>query len=110
MYDRSSIVFSSATLQKFVLEAMTNESICSSKNLHNAATEELGRCLSNIQVQAGDSRDHEGYHRFLPFQLKNHLSSPLNKSLETHKKFLDYSYYHVSDVSFIVTIIKINFY
>lgn len=99
MYDRSSMVFSSATLRNFVLQAMPNETLCSSKATKNAATEELGRCLSNIDVQAGDSRDYLGYHRFLPFEIKNHMGSPLNKSLEMHQYFLDRSYYHVPNVS-----------
>ncbi|KAM8708545.1 hypothetical protein ACLKA7_015512 [Drosophila subpalustris] len=98
MYDRSSMVFSSATLRNFVLQAMPNETLCSSKPMENAATEELGRCLSNIDVQAGDSRDYRGHHRFLPFEIRNHIGSPLNESLEMHKYFLVRSYYHVPNL------------
>ncbi|XP_062133269.1 glycoprotein-N-acetylgalactosamine 3-beta-galactosyltransferase 1 [Drosophila sulfurigaster albostrigata] len=97
MYDRAAIIFSSATLQRFVLQALPDESICGSGEMGGAATEELSRCLSNINVQAGDSRDHLGHHRILPLQLKEHLNIPLNASLELHKNFLDRSYYHVEN-------------
>ncbi|XP_034483539.1 glycoprotein-N-acetylgalactosamine 3-beta-galactosyltransferase 1-like [Drosophila innubila] len=98
MYDGSSMVFSSATLRNFVLQAMPNETLCTSRAMGNAATEELGRCLSKIHVQAGDSRDYLGYHRFLPFELKDHLGNPLNESVDLHKNFLARSYYHVPDL------------
>ncbi|KAH8261183.1 hypothetical protein KR044_004741 [Drosophila immigrans] len=104
MYDRAGMVFSSATLRQFVREALPNEAICSSKAMGGAATEELSRCLSNIQVQAGDSRDHLGHHRMLPFQLKEHLNFPLNGSLDLHKMFLERSYYHVENVSIPVSV------
>ncbi|KAH8370721.1 hypothetical protein KR093_004808, partial [Drosophila rubida] len=97
MYDRSGIVFSKATLRQFVRQALPNESICSSREKGGAATEELGRCLSNIQVQAVDSRDHLGHHRFLPLELQEHLGFPMNASLEQHRNFLDKSYYHIEN-------------
>ncbi|KAH8405070.1 hypothetical protein KR222_010788 [Zaprionus bogoriensis] len=99
MYDRAGFVLSSATLRKFVLEALPNATLCSEQPKGDAAAEELGRCLSNLHVQAGDSRDHLGLHRFLPFQLKDHMGQPLNASLEQHKNFLDRSYYEVADLT-----------
>lgn len=99
MYDRAGMVLSSAALEQFVLKALPNATLCSPEPQGDAAAERLGRCLSQVDVVAGDSRDHLGLHRFLPFQLKEHMGKPLNASQEQHKNFLDRSYYEVPDVS-----------
>lgn len=99
MYEKSGILFSAATLKRFVLEALPNESICSSQARGDKATEELGRCLGNINVIDGDSRDEWLGHRFLPFDPQEHLGSKLNESISVHKHFLDNSFYPVKDVS-----------
>lgn len=99
MYDRAGLVLSSAALEQFVLKALPNASLCSPEPQGDAAAEHLGRCLSHVHVLAEDSRDHLGLHRFLPFQLKEHMGKPLNASLEQHKNFLERSYYEVPDVS-----------
>ncbi|TDG49600.1 hypothetical protein AWZ03_003838 [Drosophila navojoa] len=93
MYDRSGIVLSSAALAQFVLRALPNETICSSGRQGDAALEEFARCLGNVNVLPGDSRDHLGYHRFLPFHMKDYFIGSLNYSLPHHKYFLDRSYY-----------------
>ncbi|XP_023167751.1 glycoprotein-N-acetylgalactosamine 3-beta-galactosyltransferase 1-like [Drosophila hydei] len=97
MYDRSGIVLSSAALSQFVLRAMPNQTICSPDPQGYAPYEELGRCLSNVNVLPGDSRDHLGYHRFLPFHMKDYFIGSLNYSLPHHKHFLDRSYYGLID-------------
>lgn len=99
MYDRAGMVLSSAALSQFVLKALPDATLCSPLSREHAAAEHLGRCLSNVNVEAGDSRDHFGQHRFLPFQFKEHMGKPLNTSLELHKNFLERSYYKVPDVS-----------
>jgi len=81
------------------LSALTNESICSSEAKGNDFTEELGRCLTNVNVIAGDSRDELQGHRFLPFEADLHLGGRMNESREEHKYFLDHSYYPVINVS-----------
>ncbi|KAH8300407.1 hypothetical protein KR018_004480, partial [Drosophila ironensis] len=108
MYDKSSMVFSAASLKHFVLEALTNESLCSSKAKGAAAGEELGRCLSNVNVLAGDSRDEWQGHRFLPFALQEHLVDRLNESLKSHKYFMEHSYYPLINVSPILIIQRLS--
>ncbi|XP_052848881.1 LOW QUALITY PROTEIN: glycoprotein-N-acetylgalactosamine 3-beta-galactosyltransferase 1 [Drosophila gunungcola] len=104
MYEGSGIVFSGAALKRFTLAALTNESICSSKGKGNEATEELGRCLTNVNVIAGNSRDEWQGHRFLPFEYDVHLGGQLNESLELHKYFLSHSYYPVIDMNLPVSL------
>ncbi|XP_017112571.1 glycoprotein-N-acetylgalactosamine 3-beta-galactosyltransferase 1 [Drosophila elegans] len=104
MYEASGIVLSGAALKRFTLSALTNESICSSKEKGNEATEELGRCLTNVNVIAGNSRDEWQGHRFLPFEYDVHLGGHLNESLELHKYFLSHSYYPVIDMNLPVSL------
>ncbi|XP_017053554.1 glycoprotein-N-acetylgalactosamine 3-beta-galactosyltransferase 1 isoform X2 [Drosophila ficusphila] len=109
MHDASGIVFSRAALKRFSLAALTNESICSSEKRGNEATEELGRCLTNVNVIPGNSRDELLGHRFLPFESDVHLGGVLNRSLDMHKYFLDYSYYPVIDMNVPVSLSSICF-
>ncbi|KAH8379338.1 hypothetical protein KR009_004244, partial [Drosophila setifemur] len=104
MYDKSGIVFSGAALKQFVLEALPNESLCSSKPKGDEATEELGKCLINVNVLAVDSRDDWQAHRFLPFETEIHLGGQLNKSLDLHKYFLDHTYYPVINMNLPVSL------
>ncbi|XP_002030635.2 glycoprotein-N-acetylgalactosamine 3-beta-galactosyltransferase 1 [Drosophila sechellia] len=109
MLEGSGIVFSAAALKRFALMALTNESICSSETKGNDFTKELGRCLTNVNVIAGDSRDEFQGHRFLPFEADLHLGSAMNESLEHHKYFLDHSYYPVKDMNLPVSLHSICF-
>lgn len=109
MYDRSGIVLSSAALAQFVQRALTNETICSSAQQGDAALEEFARCLGNVNVLPGDSRDHLGYHRFLPFHMKDYFIGSLNYSLPHHKYFLDRSYYGLINVSSFIYLYYIYF-
>ncbi|KAH8351543.1 hypothetical protein KR059_007170 [Drosophila kikkawai] len=103
MHQGSGIVFSRAALEAFVLEALPNSSICSPVKVDSEATEELGRCLTNVNVLAGDSRDEWRGHRFLPFEVDLHLGGRMNKSQDHHKYYLDHTYYPVIDLSFPVS-------
>ncbi|KAH8312944.1 hypothetical protein KR067_003392 [Drosophila pandora] len=104
MYEKSGILFSAASLKRFVLEALPNETICTFQARGDKATEELGRCLGNVNVIDGDSRDEQLGHRFLPFDSRIHLGSKLNESISEHKDFLDNSYYPVKDKQIPVSI------
>uniref|UniRef100_A0A6P4F503 N-acetylgalactosaminide beta-1,3-galactosyltransferase n=1 Tax=Drosophila rhopaloa TaxID=1041015 RepID=A0A6P4F503_DRORH len=104
MHGGSGIVLSAAALKRFTLDAMTNESICSSKDKGDEATEELGRCLTNVNVIPGNSRDEWQRHRFLPFDPALHLGGRMNESIEVHKYFLDHSYYPVTDMNLPVSL------
>ncbi|KAH8360785.1 hypothetical protein KR084_002288 [Drosophila pseudotakahashii] len=99
MYEGSGIVFSGAALKRFALAALTNESVCSAEAKGNDLTEELGRCLTNVNVIAGNSRDEVQGHRFLPFEEDLHLAGQLNESIDQHKYFLKHSYYPVIDMN-----------
>ncbi|XP_022228341.2 glycoprotein-N-acetylgalactosamine 3-beta-galactosyltransferase 1 isoform X2 [Drosophila obscura] len=109
MFDGSGIVLSAASLKRFVLEALINENLCSSQNRGREAAEELGRCLSNVNVIAGDSRDEWRKHRFLPFEVDIHLGGHMNDSIELHKYFLERSYYPVIDMNLPVSLRSICF-
>ncbi|XP_016959201.1 glycoprotein-N-acetylgalactosamine 3-beta-galactosyltransferase 1 [Drosophila biarmipes] len=109
MYEGSGIVFSRAALKRFALAALTNESICSSEPKGNDFTEELGRCLTNVNVMAGDSRDEMQGHRFLPFEADLHLGGQMNESRAEHKYYLDHSYYPVIDMKLPVSLQSICF-
>ncbi|XP_017134541.1 glycoprotein-N-acetylgalactosamine 3-beta-galactosyltransferase 1 [Drosophila miranda] len=109
MFDGSGIVLSAASLKRFVLEALTDENLCSSQNRGGEAAEELGRCLSNVNVVAGDSRDEWHRHRFLPFETNIHLGGQMNSSIELHRYFLERSYYPVTDMNLPVSLRSICF-
>lgn len=65
-------VLSREALKRFVDKALPNELLCFPGN-EGAEDVEIGKCLQNINVTAGDSRDEKGKGRFFPMAPENHL-------------------------------------
>jgi len=65
-------VLSKAALKKFVEEGLGNREICRQDN-GGAEDVEMGKCMNNLKVTAGDSRDDLGRKRFFPFVPEHHL-------------------------------------
>jgi len=68
-------VLSREALDRFVNRALADKEgvICKTKDHDGAEDVEIGRCLENVHVEAGDSRDALGRGRFFPFVPEHHL-------------------------------------
>lgn len=65
-------VLSKEATKRFVEQGLSNPSIC--REDHGGAEDvEMGKCLANLGVRAGDSRDSYGRGRFFPFVPEHHL-------------------------------------
>lgn len=84
-------VLSKESLKKFGSEAYHNSVLC--PETYRAEDVQLGLCLQNIGVIAGDSRDEEGNERFLPLPIEYLI--PEDKTWW----YKNYSYYPPKDVS-----------
>ncbi|XP_075161519.1 glycoprotein-N-acetylgalactosamine 3-beta-galactosyltransferase 1-like [Haematobia irritans] len=62
----SGVVLSKTALIKFMTEAYNNSEICDI--IQTDQDRDLSKCLDNIGVIAGDSRDEKGLERFVPMQ------------------------------------------
>lgn len=88
-------VLSKRAMNVLVEDGFPNKTICWPGN-GGAEDAELGKCLAQLGVVAGDSREEDGRDRFFPFEISAHLSRPKSK---TGYWYYDYCYYDPLDVS-----------
>ncbi|VDK18097.1 unnamed protein product [Anisakis simplex] len=81
-------VLSREAVKRFVEDALPDPRKCKAKNT-GAEDVELGKCLQNVAVIAGDSRDSQNRHRMLPFSPQSHVASNHTQP----KWFYKYMYY-----------------
>jgi len=89
-------VLSRQALDRFVNRALADKEglICRTKDHGGSEDVEIGKCLENVNVEAGDSRDSLGRGRFFPFVPEHHLiPGHINKDLWYWK----YIYYPSSE-------------
>ena len=65
-------VLSREALKRFAEQGLTNSSICKSDPT-GAEDAEMGKCLHNLAVKSGDSRDAHGRDLFSPFNVESQL-------------------------------------
>ncbi|CEF66034.1 Glycoprotein-N-acetylgalactosamine 3-beta-galactosyltransferase 1 [Strongyloides ratti] len=69
-------VLSKEAVRRFVTEGLPDPQKCRSDQ-GGSEDIEMGKCLQNVGVVAGDSRDSNGYHRFFPLQPNFYLNPTL---------------------------------
>lgn len=65
-------VLSKEATKRFVEEGLTDDHKCRS-DPGGAEDVEMGKCMANLKIKAGDSRDSYGRGRFFPFVPEHHL-------------------------------------
>ena len=81
-------VLSKEAVRRFVLNALPNPKLCNS-GTSGAEDIEMGECLENVKVVAGDSRDEYGRGRFFPFMPEDHLKPSQTEHL-WYWKYINY--------------------
>ncbi|XP_018788950.1 PREDICTED: glycoprotein-N-acetylgalactosamine 3-beta-galactosyltransferase 1-like [Bactrocera latifrons] len=91
-YMHGGIVLSHEALRRLVVKGFTNSSLCN-PNDSAYANEEMGKCLKNLGVVDGDSRDAMGRQRFIPFPPEHFLTE---LSPEKEEWFVTHSFYEIN--------------
>ncbi|XP_018025338.1 glycoprotein-N-acetylgalactosamine 3-beta-galactosyltransferase 1-like [Hyalella azteca] len=84
-------VLSRAAVKKFIEEALPDPKKCKADHTE-AEDAEMGICMTNVGVLAGDSRDELGRGRFFPFVPAHHLVSGF---IGEKSWYWDYIYYPI---------------
>lgn len=90
-------VLSRESLRRFAEEAYPNKTICRQRP-GGSEDREMGLCLQNVNVVAGDSRDQSKRGRFFPTTPSGHIIP----KAKTHW-YWRYIYYNTKDVSKFIT-------
>lgn len=97
-------VLSREAVRRFVREALPNPQLCQERD-EGEEDVELGLCMENVKVLAGDSRDSIGRGRFFPFEPEEHLLPPHN---EKNYWYWQYIYYKTDEVRSYCLLLKKN--
>ena len=89
-------VLSRRALDDFVKKALPNGTLCKKEDT-GAEDVEIGKCLENVHVVAGDSRDSEGRETFMPFDPLVHLK--MKKPTKPDWWYWTYIFYPSKEVS-----------
>ena len=84
-------VLSKEALKRFVETGLKDPELCR-QDAEGAEDVEMGKCMENLGVEAGDSRDPEGRKRFFPFIPEYHLI-PGMLSGDSLLAYLEYQFY-----------------
>ncbi|EDV90270.1 GH23497 [Drosophila grimshawi] len=87
-------VLSREAVRRFVVEAIPNPKLCKKENTGEEDTQ-IGECLENVKVLAGDSRDANGRGRFFPFVPEHHL---IPSFMDKEFWYWEYIYYKTDEV------------
>ncbi|XP_039502620.1 glycoprotein-N-acetylgalactosamine 3-beta-galactosyltransferase 1 [Drosophila santomea] len=86
-------VLSREALRRFVVEGIPNPKMCLPGTVVNEDIE-IGRCMENLNVTAGDSRDEIGRGRMFPFIPEHHL---IPAKWDKNYWYWNYLYYKTDD-------------
>lgn len=90
-------VLSREALKRFIEISLPNKDLC--RQDHGGSEDvEIGKCLENAGVLAGDSRDSNGRGKFFPFVPEHHL---IPGHVEKSFWYWSYIYYETDEVKFI---------
>ncbi|KAH8323392.1 hypothetical protein KR067_007195, partial [Drosophila pandora] len=86
-------ILSKEALRRFVVEGIPNKKYCLPGTVINEDIE-IGRCMANLNVTAGDSRDEMGRGRMFPFVPEHHL---IPAKWDKNFWYWNYQYYKTDD-------------
>ncbi|XP_017096909.2 glycoprotein-N-acetylgalactosamine 3-beta-galactosyltransferase 1 [Drosophila bipectinata] len=86
-------ILSKEALRRFVVEGIPNKKYCLPGTVINEDIE-IGKCMANLNVTAGDSRDERGRGRMFPFIPEHHL---IPAKWDKNFWYWNYQYYKTDD-------------